>query len=385
MKLKNFVLLTAICSAFVAWSCEDVLLNTDLPKPPPPSVRASRLATVLDSLRYALDLPALAGAIVTDTGVVEAQAVGCRRYGGAANVTNSDLFHLGSCTKAFTATLLAVLVDEGKVGWNSTLPEIFPEYVGTMRPEYRSITLRDLLSNSAGFSEYVGFKPKSSTPGEQREEVVAWALSQPPASERGRYHYSDVGYSIAGAIAEKLANHPYEQLLIEKVMQPLGITSAGFGPMGTPGEEDQPLQHTNAHAVIQPTPDADNLPLYNSSGRLHISIGDWARFIHWVLAAKAGNQTLLRPETARTLLTGTVAVDASSRYAMGWQIYDYLDWAGSESLTHGGSNSFNYAIADVAPDRHFGIVIATNQGPGISANPLNPVQWCLINLYLHGQ
>ena len=95
-------------------------------------------------------LPALAGAIVTDTGIIDAQAVGCRRYGGTANVTNNDQFHLGSCTKSFTAVLFGILVDDGLLAWDTKLSSVFPEYAQSMLPEYRDVTIRNILSHSAG-------------------------------------------------------------------------------------------------------------------------------------------------------------------------------------------------------------------------------------------
>ncbi len=369
--MKNYrVSLVSLCALGVL-SCENLLLDTDLPAVPPPTIHASRLATVLDSLRFALDLPALAGAIVADTGIVDAQAVGCRRYGGRANVTNSDRFHLGSNTKAFTGVLLGTMVDEGLVNWDSTLPSFFPEYAASMRPEYRNVTLRNLLSHSSGFMRDPSLTLHTRTPREQRAEVVAWALTQPPAAQRGSYLYSNLGISVAGAIAEKVANRPYEQLLVERVLLPLGITTAGFGPMGTPGLEDQPLQHTASHAPIEPTPDADNPPLYSPSGRLHMSIVDWAKFIRWVILAENGQQTLLRPETAKVLTSGTTPMGGGWFYAFGWMTADQA-WAGGKYLEHSGSNTFNYSTACVAPVQRWGVIVATNQGPGVSVDPIDP-------------
>ncbi len=171
MKCIDSLAALACCLAFLSFSCEN-LLGPD-PSLPPPVIHQSRLATLLDSLRYALDLPALAGAIVTGDGLLDAQAVGCRRYGGAANITVDDQFHLGSCGKAITATLLGVLVDEGRVSWTSTLPELFPEYANSMRPEYRAVTLRDMLSHGAGFMRDPVVTLHAGTPREQRAEVVA--------------------------------------------------------------------------------------------------------------------------------------------------------------------------------------------------------------------
>ena len=135
--MKKNILLIITTAALLLFACDDLLLDSESQNPPEPKIYESRFSTILDSLRYEYKLPALAAAIVTDTGVIEVGAVGCRRYGGEANVTISDRFHLGSCGKSFTSVLIGVLVDEGLVQWNTTLPEIFPEYDNSMREEYK--------------------------------------------------------------------------------------------------------------------------------------------------------------------------------------------------------------------------------------------------------
>ncbi len=364
-------------------SCETVILGPEA-APPLPTLHQSALATLLDSLRYALDLPALAGAIVTDTGIVDAQAVGCRRYGGAANVTINDCFQLGSCTKSFTAVLLGTLVDEGRVTWTTTLPEIFPEYASSMRSEFRNVSVRDLLSHSAGFMRDPNLTLHTKTPMEQRVEVVAWAVTQPPAQTRGRYLYSNLGYVIAGAIAEKLTGLTYEELIMERVIGPLGLTTAGVGQMGTPGLEDQPLQHTPDHGAIMPTADAHLPDIYNPAGILHMSVGDWGKYVQWVLACEAGHATLLRPETAKAITTPVVSTGYGSSYALGWGVGPAQEWCGSKSLQHSGSNGYNYCTAALAPGRHYGVIVMSNQGAVGNDSPTLPAINRLITFHLSG-
>src|SRR5512140_1405658 len=300
--MKHVLPCICLVIAFTTFSCQEMILGSEEANPPLPTQQATRARTILDSLRYALDLPALAGAIMTDTGVVDAEAVGCRRYAGPANVTSNDRFLLGSCAKSFTAVLLGVLVDEGKVQWTTTLPEIFPEYASTMRPEYRSVNLLRLLSHGAGFIRDPDVALQSTSPRGRRTEVVAWALSQPPAVPSGQYLYSNVGFIIAGAAAEKLADGTYEDLLMARVLLPLGLTTAGFGAMGTEGMEDQPLQHTPSHGPIVATPDAHMPDIHNpAGGDLYMSVGDWARYCQWVLACEAGRPSLLSAQTARAI------------------------------------------------------------------------------------
>jgi CubicO group peptidase (beta-lactamase class C family) len=381
--MKNLVAVFLFAALLLCSSCEKTILGTE-DAPALPTQHSTRFGTILDSLRYALDLPALAGAIVTETSIIECDAVGYRRYGGTIGVTVNDQFHLGSNTKAFTAVLLGMLVDEGRLRWTSTLPELFPELTETMRPEYRSVTLQNILSHSAGFMREPTVAPHAGTPKEQRAEIAAWALMQPPARARGTYLYSNLGFNIAGTIAERIAGKPYEELLVERVLTPLGITTAGFGPMGTPGAEDEPLQHTNGHSPIEPSLAGDIPVTSTPAGRLHMSIGDWAKFIQWVLAAEHGHQALLADATARMLTSSLVAADGEGYYGMGWGIIE-RSWARGRVLTHSGSNIFNYSEAVVAPNIGVGFIVATNQGPGTAANPLDPAATRLINFYLDGR
>lgn len=381
--MKYKLLLITATLALTLPSCRDAILGPDGAKPPMPAVHDSRFATILDSMRYALDLPALAGAIMTDDGIVEAAAVGCRRYGGPMNVTVDDRFHLGSCGKSFTAVLIGLLVDEGKLSWTTTLPEVFPEYAGTMRPEYNDVTIRDLLSHAAGFIRDPALTLHEPTPREQRVEVVAWAVRQPPAVPRGTELYSNLGFIIAGAVAEKVADSSYEALIMERIVQPLGLTTAGFGTMGTDGLEDQPLQHTPNHAPIEATADAHLQDIYDPAGGLYMSVRDWATYCRWVLACESGRATLLRPETAHMITAIAVPAEGGGGYALGWGV-QYSDWAGGRALVHTGSNGFNYSEVALCPVRRYGVVVMTNQGAGPAQNPIDPAAGRLIYYYLNG-
>jgi CubicO group peptidase (beta-lactamase class C family) len=121
----------------------------DTKNPPAPE----NLNPLLEPLLKKYDLPALAGAIVTSKGLSAVGAVGVRKYGTDTPVTINDQFHLGSDTKAMTATMLATVVEEGKLSWNTTLEQVFPELAPKMDPAYRKVTLEQLLAHRAGFTD----------------------------------------------------------------------------------------------------------------------------------------------------------------------------------------------------------------------------------------
>jgi CubicO group peptidase (beta-lactamase class C family) len=357
------------------------------PPPPPPVNEISR---ILDSIRVARDLPAIGGAIVTRTGVSTVGVVGFRRAGGSVAVAATDKFHLGSMLKSMTSGLMGVLVDQGKVDWTTTLAAAFPELAATMRPEYRAVTLRDLLSQQSGLPRDPSVAFTDATPREQRASLVAWAVQQPSVTPRGVYYYSNVNYIIAGAIAERITGVAFEQLIIDQLLGPLGLTSVGFGAPGTPGQEDQPWQHRidqfGSRVPVSPSPNADNPAVYGPAGRAHMAVGDWARWIQAVLRAEAGESSPWTAATARALTTPFTAIASTDSYALGW-VTTTRSWATPTRrvLTHDGTNLMNYAVAWLAPDAGFGVILVTNQGGDAAASALDVAAGRLITLHLTGR
>jgi CubicO group peptidase (beta-lactamase class C family) len=111
------------------------------PASPPPD-------SFLEKIRAKHNVPALATAIVkSDTITIEVSGV--RKLGDSTPITSADKFHLGSCTKAMTATVLAVFIERGALRWAATLQEIFPEWVH-IHPHFKNVTIEMLTSNRAG-------------------------------------------------------------------------------------------------------------------------------------------------------------------------------------------------------------------------------------------
>lgn len=347
----------------------------------------AQLAHLLDSARRVNDLPALAAAIVTRDSVWALGAVGVRRYGGTIAVTVNDQFHLGSDLKSMTAGLLGQLVDQGRVQWTSTLSELFPELVATMRPEYRAVTVRDLLSQQSGFEINPTVDFVDPTPMQQRASFVQWLVQQPPVAPRGTFYYSNCNFMVAGAIAERLTGVAYEQLIVDRLFSPLGMTSVGWGAAGTPGQEDEPWQHyidaSGNHVAVPPGPFADNPPVMSPAGRAHMAIGDWALWIRAVLRAEAGQSSLWTSSTAKMLTTPAVSVDVNDGYALGWFTTN-RSWAAptGRTLDHTGSNTKNFASAWLAPDGGFGVIVVTNQGGDVAGLTTDAVAGLLVGVYL---
>lgn len=347
------------------------------------------LSKFLEPLRAKSDLPALAAAVVMNGKIKAVGVVGVRKLGAEVPVTMDDQFHLGSCTKAMTATLIAKLVDGGKLTWETTPAEVFPEFSEGMNEGFRTVTMRHLLSHRAGLpgeSAPAGMTLLQvhrlpGSPRDQRLEYTRLMLSPPPACAAGsKYVYSNAGYAIAGAMAERVMDEPWETLIADQVFGPLGITSAGFGAMGTPGKIDQPWQHRMAGGKalsIGPGPLADNPPAIAPAGTVHMNVTDWARFVaDHVNEGKKGGRLLTR-KTYRTIHTAPFG----GEYAFGW-IVAPRSWAEGDALTHAGSNTMNFAVVWAAPKRGFAVLVMTNIAGGDVPARVDEIVFALIQKFL---
>lgn len=339
-------------------------------------------AQALERIRAKYSLPALAVAVVKDGAVCDSAAVGVRKIGSAYRVTTNDLFHIGSCTKSMTATLVAMFIEEGRLRWDSTLAEVFPDWKGKMDPQYDAVTVEQLLTHRGGIP---GAPPglawsrageQAGTPVEQREEFARAVLAEPPAAAPGtKMIYSNQGYAIAGVILEKIAGRPWETLITEKLFRPLHMDTAGFGPPGAQGQVDQPWGHTKGPQGAMPSQE-DNPPAIAPAGRVHCSLNDMARYAVFQVRGEQ-KDGLLRAATLRKLHTPPAGGD----YACGWGCVQ-RDWAGGRALQHSGSNTFWYMSLWLAPEKDFAVVIATNIGGSEAAKALDDVAGMMVGKWL---
>src|SRR5262249_44999102 len=181
--------------------------------------------------------------------VVARGVAGVRKAGDATAVTIDDRWHIGSCTKSMTATMIGTLVEEGKLTWGTTLGEVFGDLEGKMDPAWKDVTLEQLLTHRAGVPSDLSkdglwgrLWKREGTPREQRMQLVGGVLKNPPVHKPGTdFLYANAGFAIAGAMAEKVTGLAWEDLMRQRLFAPLGMGSADYGAPGTASEKpDQP-------------------------------------------------------------------------------------------------------------------------------------------------
>lgn len=332
-------------------------------------------------VRY--DLPALAAAVVKDGKILAVGAVGTRKTGAKIPVTLNDRFHLGSDTKAMTALLAAMLVEEGKLRWNSTVAEVFPELVDKMDHRLRRVTLEQLLSHTSGIpadnEAFGNLLSKSMFQDGNLDELRYWLIQQwrmlPLVSEPGsKFAYANMNYTIVGAMIESVGGKTWDEMVTERVFTPLGLKTAGLGAQATLGNIDAPLGHAMVDRKTKAFlagPNGDNPAVIGPAGIAHMSVLDFAQWAGWNVGEGKRGPNLVRPETMRKLHTPIVSMpvkkDAApgtpsrGRYALGWGELT-VDWATEPLIYHGGSNGKNLAHIWLNTKRDFAMVLVTNIG-----------------------
>ena len=275
---------------------------------------AMDFAGFVNGERLAQQLPGLAAVVVRSDGPPRVYVSGERRIGKGDLITPADRMHLGSLTKAITATMIGALAEQRLMTFETTIGQTFPELSAQIQPAYRSVSVRQLLAHTGGVPPY-GTRQSlqwlltlTGTPTEQRYAFVARVLAEPPCFEPGTGHeYSNAGPAIAGAMAERIGGSPYLQLVQQLVFAPLG----GHAAFGNPGlaAEPQPWGHIRTilgtAMEVAPANAVYTTPLaIEPAGDASPSMQDSGRFLQLHLRGLRGRDDVLKATTIQALHGG---------------------------------------------------------------------------------
>jgi D-alanyl-D-alanine carboxypeptidase len=354
----------------------------------PSDTAPANLDAILQPIITKARIPGMAAVVLQGDRIVAQGAAGVRKKGGTEPITLADQFELCSCTKAMTATLVAMLIEDGKLGWNTSLAEIFAAAAPDIDSAWRTVTVRQLLAQRAGITGNHPFALLGSVSAakddvlRQRRAFAVKLLSQPPDIPPGtKFVYSATNFILAGAVLEAVTGRSWEELMRERLYGPLGIASGGFGPPGTAGQVDEPWGHGHRRLLYVPMPgwgdtpfdpgsDSADYPLAaGPAGMAHMSVADWAKFVALHLQGDPANPhrqvTLLKAETFAQLHEPEAG---EKEYTGGWFI-GTRPWAkGPRSsdtgrvLFHAGDNGRWSTVVWIAPEIDFALLIACNRG-----------------------
>jgi len=302
-----------------------------------------------------------------------------------------DIYHIGSNTKAMTATVIAILVEEGIFSWKTTLGEVLTDY--KMLDVYRNVTIEMLTSHRSGITDdsvqeeaFLTSLVNISAPA-GRVSMATRTLASPSNSTQGDWVYANMNYILAGLIVDIVTGKPVEEIMGKKLFKPLCMASAGWG--ATPQSNITAIDNPWGHIMTPEGPEAvgegeDNkyrdLPAaISTAGLLHMTIQDWNKFLTVHLQAAHGHASKalnLSVNGFQKLHTSAPGPPPAELPGLGYTYGGFgrgedASAPGQYTLAHCGSNDMNFACVDIITANNSILMSFTNIGGEAANNVTN--------------
>jgi CubicO group peptidase (beta-lactamase class C family) len=341
--------------------------------PPAPAVAQQPHPDEIDAIvRAALaawEVPGVAVAVVRDAEVVYLRGHGVRERGKPDPLTPDTLFPIASCTKAFTTTAMAMLVDEGKMGWDDPVRKHLPWFKLSDPLADANVTLRDLVTHCTGLAGHDLLWYRSPW---DRDDIIRRAGRLPlKHSFRSTFQYQSTMFAAAGACVEAASGLPWEQFIQKRLLDPLGMTATCFTSTAAERSPDHASPHRKDArgelAVIPWYP----LTRPDPAGSVVSNARELARWVQFQLgdgsfggrrlvsaqnlAETHSPQMVIRLEgNARAMNPDTNQLD----YGLGWVLQDYR---GQFLVSHAGAIDGFRAHVTLVPHARLGLVLLNNR------------------------
>jgi len=315
-------------------------------------------------------IPGCAVGVVKGGRMIYATGFGLRDVRRGLPVTERTNFPIKSATKAFTATAAAMLVQEGKLDWDTPIREYMPSFRMYDPAATKHVSIRDLLAHRAGLaSHYAALYTSLATSAGIIERLPYLELR---GELRSGYHYANLGYAVAGAVLEHVAGTTWQELIRTRIFRPLGMKRSGFGTDGAADLGEIAVGHRKGRrrpvswfrgkafdlaAACEPKAPAMGI-LSNVD-----DMGRWLRF--QMNRGRVGRRRIVQGRLLRETHTAQIPMGGKVRnkhlsdasYAMGWHVQSYR---GYRWIHHSGSGHGYSAHVSFLPAESIGVVMLTN-------------------------
>lgn len=335
------------------------------------SMKAQRAQALIEEFEPQIEqaladyqVPGMSIGVVVDGQLVYAKGFGYRDLENKLPVTQDTLFAIGSCTKAFTTFAMGNLVDEGLIRWDEAVIDVLPEFRLWDQYATTNLTIRDLLTHRTGMPrhEFVWYNSKMS----KNELLRRIRYLQPSFDIRERYQYGQLMYFTAGLAMEKLTGKPWEEIIQERILNPLMMIHTNFSVEEMQKSENFAYPYIEKKDVLKKMP-LRNLSLISAAGALNSNIEDMTHWIQMQLAGGIYNdRPLINPATLQELHAPQIIVPGAPEtketliyaYGIGWAVHPYR---GHSFLSHDGVSDGFTSVVGLLPGENIGFVILANK------------------------
>jgi CubicO group peptidase (beta-lactamase class C family) len=336
----------------------------------PKAAPARSLAGVenyIEQMRQDWRVPGLAIGIVKDDSIVMLRGFGVRQLGKPDPVDAHTVFAIGSCTKAFTATALGMLVDEHKLRWDDPATKYLPGFQLYDPYVTRELTIRDLLSHRSGLSR--GDLTWYASSNDRAEVLRRIRYLKPSTSFRSTFGYQNIMFVAAGQAGANAAGTTWERLIRERIFLPLGMLESSTSITALDGQADVAAAHAEINDTVRLVSwvNIDNIA---PAGAINSTASDMVQWVRFQLdQGRIGGRQLISVDnleethSAQTVLPRDRDFEQVNpythlrAYGLGWILSDYR---GRLMVSHGGNIDGMSAYVALMPEEHVGFVMLSN-------------------------
>ncbi|MBI3508593.1 MAG: serine hydrolase [Chlamydiia bacterium] len=309
-------------------------------------------------------VPGLAIGVIVDHELVYAKGFGYRDLEKKLPMTTETLFGVGSCTKAFTAFLAGMFVDEGKLSRDTPVFTVLHDLRLWNYDVTYHLTFRDVLTHRSGLPRHDFLWYNANM--ERNELLKKLQYLEPACHLRQRYLYNNLMYVTAGIALEKIGNQSWEDLVTAKILKPLGMQATNFSIEKMKQSRDHAIPYIEKGKKIEPMTIRD-FSIIGPAGSMNSNIEDLALWLRLHLnEGILNNQKFLQSSTLQEMLIpqvitgGTPEVQDISfySYGIGWNISSYR---GRYLVSHDGGVDGYTSVVAFFPRENVGIVILANK------------------------
>ncbi|MFH1998793.1 MAG: serine hydrolase domain-containing protein, partial [Planctomycetota bacterium] len=342
--------------------------------------RLARLEAQLEKARQDFHIPGMAMAVVKEDAMIWAKGFGLADIEKETPVTPETIFAIGSSTKAFTVALIAMLVDEGRMGWDDPITRYLPDMqlkIDSAQPD-AAVTIRDLLCHRTGFTRMSMLFAGGSA---SRDEILRTATGAEPWSGfRERFLYNNVMYLAAGQAAGIAVGSDWDTLMRERIFIPLGMSCTHTSVPELSGKETLSLGYDWDEIGEKPRLlEMRVLENIAPAGAINSNVLDMAKWVRFQLNhGVCDSRRLVSEGQFQETWKAQIAVSPGKAYSLGWFL---SEWHGQPVVEHGGNIDGFGAQVGLLPDSHIGYVLLTN----VTSTPLQPLSLNMVWEALAGE
>lgn len=343
------------------------------------NVHAQLSSTEIDALvnrtLKTFDVPGIAVCIIKDKKIVHAKGYGVRSLDSKLPVTENTLYGIASNSKAFTAAALGILMEEGKLTWDSKVTDFIPEFKMYNPYVTAEFTIRDLLTHRSGLGLGAGdlmFWPDRNT-FTKADIIHNLRYLKPVSSFRSKYDYDNLLYIVAGEVVARASGMPWEEFIQTRIFNPLGIAKAAPSYKLLKDTSNVIDPHFYVDGKLQVIR-RDWGETANAAGGIYASVMDMSKWMQLLLNkgkygenlqhqlfSEATLNELWSPQTILPVRSPGPYNTHFAAYGLGWRL---MDVNGQKQVSHTGGLAGIVTQTIIYPDMDLAILVYTNQQQG---------------------